>query len=128
MNDNKKSLKEVFQSIGCFIWFAIGIIQFFAIYCLVDEYVPIFLLNILIAILLAYTPILGTIIAVYCACSLWHWSIWLAILLFCPVYILIVLNYIFVFIEGRLKKQLTPEEIQKAYDELSERLNNNTKE
>lgn len=68
----KESVKSVTQLLGCILWLAIGLIQFFAIYYVVDEYVPIFLLNFIIAMLLAYTPILGTIIAIYCACSLWH--------------------------------------------------------
>mgnify|MGYP000836600774 CR=1 FL=1 len=79
----KESVKSVTQLLGRILWLAIGLIQFFAIYYVVDEYVPIFLLNFIIAMLLAYSPILGTIIAIYCACSLWHWNIWLAILLFC---------------------------------------------
>lgn len=118
----KESVKSLTQLLGCILWLVLGLIQFFAIYYIVDEYVPIFLLNFIIAMLLAYTPILGTIIAIYCACSLWHWNIWLAILLFCPMYILIILNYILVFIVDKLKKEPTPEEIQRAYDELEEQL------
>ena len=79
----KESVKSLTQLLGCILWLVLGLIQFFAIYYIVDEYVPIFLLNFIIAMLLAYSPILGTIIAIYCACSLWHWNIWLAILLFC---------------------------------------------
>lgn len=124
----KESVKSVTQLLGCILWLVLGLIQFFAIYYIVDEYVPIFLLNFIIAMLLAYTPILGTIIAIYCACSLWHWNIWLAILLFCPMYILIILNYILVFIVDKLKKEPTPEEIQRAYDELEEQLKDSEKE
>lgn len=124
----KESVKSLTQLLGCILWLVLGLIQFFAIYYIVDEYVPIFLLNFIIAMLLAYTPILGTIIAIYCACSLWHWNIWLAILLFCPMYILIILNYILVFIVDKLKKEPTPEEIQRAYDELEEQLKDSEKE
>lgn len=51
-----------------------------------------------------------------------------AILLFCPMYILIILNYILVFIVDKLKKEPTPEEIQRAYDKLEEQLKDSEKE
>lgn len=44
------------------------------------------------------------------------------------MYILIILNYILVFIVDKLKKEPTPEEIQRAYDKLEEQLKDSEKE
>ena len=104
MKFDKETLKGILQPIGCFIWFILGIVQFFAIYWLVDNYIPVFLINFVIALILAYIPIVGSIIAIYAACTIWHWNIWLCILLFCPTYIMMLGAFIYDFIENRLKK------------------------
>lgn len=101
----KESVKSVTQLLGCILWLAIGLIQFFAVYSLIS--------NFIIALILAEIPIVGSIIAVYAACIIWHWNVWLCILLFCPLYIITLVAFICDFIEDRLKKN----QHQKKYKE-----------
>lgn len=76
-------MKSFFQGIGCLIYGAMGLLQLAAILGGLEEWLGLhWLLATPLALILAYIPLVGSIIGIVAATTLWHWHWLVAVLLF----------------------------------------------
>ena len=89
-----KSLREkgtgTLSSIAGIIYFLIGFIQFICLYAYITEsWFDIFIISLVLSIVFAFIPVVGSVLGFLGATEYFHWNILLSIVLFFGSYVVI---------------------------------------
>lgn len=87
------------------LYWVYAFIAFLPIYDLVRDTIHIPIINFLISLIAASTPIVGTVMGVIGAVKLWDWELWQALLMYLFPYILIFIIMCIMFLSDKFKEK-----------------------